>query len=220
MNFEIKEIDKDILLLATYLQDVDLNLLYIDKRIPILLDTSYTSEIEELVQGIRLPKIALVSHSHYDHAGGSGKLANLGVEIRSHPITKSLLSSTYTSIYSFFPHKYAKFLSTKYTKEYYRYIRTELGYPKIHSTNFDDIHDIVEVVEGEGHVAGTLLFRIRNILFTSDGIQGEGIMGSSKTNAIPQISDIKKYLVTLQKVIKMNPEIIILGHNYLHLIKE
>ncbi|TRM80377.1 hypothetical protein DJ531_12340, partial [Sulfolobus sp. A20-N-F6] len=213
---ELKEIDKGITLIATEYHDVDLNLLHVnrmDRRY--LLDTSTSIQIESIINKIgELPDSAIISHAHLDHAGGSGYLSSKGVNVISHKITASLLSDNYSAIYSFFPNRFIKWIGEENGKSFVNLIKTELGSPKVSSTELPNDSEF-KCFEAFGHVAGAIICKVGSVFFTGDEIQGSGIRGREETNSIPQISSIEEYLMTVYKLIKMRPDIIVPAHNYL-----
>jgi len=210
---DLKDIDKGVKLIATEYHDVDLNLLYIEKD-GYLLDTSTSIQIQQIIDKLGLiPKNAVISHAHLDHAGGSGYLTDKGVNVIAHEITASLLSDQYNGIYSFFPKRYIKWIGEEKSKKFINLIKEELGEPKITSTELPN--SSIKCFEAFGHVAGAIVCKVNEILFTGDEIQGSGIRGRSETDSIPQISSISDYLITVYKVIQIRPEIIIPAHNYL-----
>ncbi|TRM93082.1 hypothetical protein DMP16_09615, partial [Sulfolobus sp. B1] len=210
---ELKEIDKGITLIATEYHDVDLNLLHVnrmDRRY--LLDTSTSIQIESIINKIgELPDSAIISHAHLDHAGGSGYLSSKGVNVISHKITASLLSDNYSAIYSFFPNRFIKWIGEENGKSFVNLIKTELGSPKVSSTELPNDSEF-KCFEAFGHVAGAIICKVGSVFFTGDEIQGSGIRGREETNSIPQISSIEEYLMTVYKLIKMRPDIIVPAH--------
>ncbi|BDB99730.1 MBL fold metallo-hydrolase [Saccharolobus caldissimus] len=217
---ELKEIDKGIILIATEYHDVDLNLLFITKNNDnYLLDTSTSIQIKAIIDRLGItPKNAIISHAHLDHAGGSGYLSNQGTKVIAHPITASLLSDLDSSIYSFFPKRYIKWIGKEESEKFIKLIKEELGEPKITSINLPN-SDFIKCLDAFGHVAGAIVCQSKGILFSGDEIQGSGIRGKTETNAIPQISSIPEYLLTIYKIIQIKPEIIIPAHNYLPINK-
>ncbi|QIW23812.1 MBL fold metallo-hydrolase [Sulfolobus sp. S-194] len=210
---EIKEVDKGVKLIATEYHDVDLNMLYVEKG-NYLLDTSTSIQIKQIIDKLGLiPKNAVISHAHLDHAGGSGYLAGQGVNVIAHKISASLLSDQYNGIYSFFPKRYIKWIGEEESLKFINLIKEELGEPKIISTELPS--SSIKCFEAFGHVAGAIICEVNGIFFTGDEIQGSGIKGRAETDSIPQISSINDYLLTVYKLIKMKPEIIIPAHNYL-----
>ncbi|ARM74682.1 MBL fold metallo-hydrolase [Acidianus manzaensis] len=214
---ELRNMSNEITLIATEYHDVDLNLLLYRGKTgkSILLDTSTAIQIKSIIDNIGyFPDIAVISHAHLDHAGGSEYLHDHGTIVITHPVSASLLSDLDTAIYSFFPKKYFKWIGEKESISFINLIKEELGNPKITSTQLNNANPVT-CFDAFGHVTGAIICRIDNVFFTGDEIQGTGIRDRNETNSIPQISSIEDYLITIYKLINMKPEIIIPAHNYL-----
>ncbi len=217
-GISIKEIGKNINLISTYYHDVSLYLISVkvDNKL-ILFDSSTSTQIKDITEITGMPNYCIITHAHPDHAGGSGFLHHNGTVTVSSPANKALLFDSRTLLDSFFPERFRKFFENKYLSET---ISTILGESKdIHIENtFVPIKDI-EMINAPGHTSASLFIKYDNIIFTSDEIQGLGIIGKDSTDSIPQIWSINDYLMTLNKIKNCKIDILVPGHNFMPLKK-
>ncbi|KUO84360.1 MAG: MBL fold metallo-hydrolase [Caldivirga sp.] len=211
----VKELTSGVNLVGTYYGDVELNMVYV-KGSGVLLDTATTGIIEDVVNAIGLPKVAIVTHPHEDHAGGSAYLANRGVKVIAHDVARGFLYSNLVNVDSFFPLRYRRCFDQELVESLIKDFRAKIGSPVIHES-FRGVLRIngVECLEAFGHTSGTVVCIANGVMFTSDAVQGSGIRGSKVTDSIPQVSSIDDYLNTLNMLKSISVKMLVPGHNYL-----
>lgn len=219
MNYDnrinISEITENARLISTSYHDVSLYLVSLnyDNKV-ILFDTSTSLIIKNIIEDIGVPEYTIVTHAHPDHAGGSGVLSLQGSTIISSPLNKALLFDKNIMLDSFFPKKFRNMFDKNYVRATINEILDECPNPHIDTVIKPSVNDL-ELINAPGHTSGSLFIRYKNILFTSDGIQGTGIVGTKVTDSIPQIWSIGDYLLTLNKIKNYNIDILIPGHNFM-----
>ncbi|WP_291766033.1 MBL fold metallo-hydrolase [Caldivirga sp. UBA161] len=215
----VQELTSRVSLVGTYYGDVELNMVYV-KDSGVLLDTSTSSIIEEVIKVIGLPKVAIITHPHEDHAGGSGYLASRGVKVIAHEAARGFLYNNVINVDSFFPLKYRSCFTPEFTESFIRDFRSKVGSPVVHES-FRGMLDLngVKCIEAFGHTSGTVVCIVDNVMFTSDAVQGLGIRGLSTTDSIPQVSSIDDYLQTLNTLKSIKVKMLVPGHNYLPFAK-
>ncbi|GGM76866.1 hypothetical protein GCM10007108_13700 [Thermogymnomonas acidicola] len=211
-----REIDSNVGLLMGSLGDVDLNILVIspDGDGKSMLDCGTADMAQQIHDVAGVPKRVYVSHSHYDHDGGAGFFSSLGSEIFASQATIALLQTPETALESFFPWRHRVFLEKQQAERFAEEILRQSSTGAYFKPVKRDDGEPIEVIDAPGHVAGMQVFRYRDILFTSDAIQGSGIKGSAYTDSIPQISSFQEYFQTLRKVMSLKNEVMVPGHNY------
>ena len=213
-DIEITDIDENITLIKTNYDDVKLYLISLN-NFKVLFDSATDAKIREILMMIDKPKYAIITHAHPDHAGGTGYLYSNGVITSSNITNKCLLYDENIMSKSFIPEYIQKEFNYKsFIKDYIEKIKVECKNPKIGSIEYPRI-DGLKIINGKGHTSGTLLIYYNGLLFTSDGIQGTGINGRNRTDAIPQIWSINNYLMTLNNIKKLNINTIVPGHNFM-----
>ena len=90
----------------------------------------------------------------------------------------------------------------------------ELSSPIIHSTDLQSVNG-VRCIYAPGHSIDQIACKIGGLVFASDSIQGTGIEGDTFGKRIPQIASIGDYIRTIDTYAEMEPETMVLGHNYL-----
>lgn len=211
----IEEILPGVSLVATSYGDVDLNLIYV-KDGGILLDTSTSSIIVSIVDKVGLPKVAIITHPHEDHAGGSRYLAERGVRVIAHEYTKGLLYNSSVNVDSFFPMRHRSCFNPEYVDSFIKDYVSKIGSPTV-TESFRGSLSIgnVKCIEAPGHVLGMTVCQVGDLLFTSDAVQGTGLRGRSTTDSIPQVSSIDDYIQTLNKLLRLRINYLVPGHNFL-----
>lgn len=214
-KISISEITENLRLISTFYHDVSLNLVCLSYNNKVILfDTSTSSIIKNIIEDIGTPNYSIVTHSHPDHAGGSGVLSSQGSTIISTPLNKAFLFDKNVMLDSFFPKRFRNMFDKSYVDVTINEILTECPDPHIDTVIKPSVNDL-KLINAPGHTSSSLFIRYKNILFTSDGIQGTGIVGTERTDSIPQIWSIGDYLLTLHKIKNYTPDILIPGHNFM-----
>ena len=215
-EISVKYIEKNISLISTHYHDVSLYLITVkvDNKL-ILFDSSTATQIKDITEITGMPNYSIITHAHPDHAGGSGFLYHNGTVTISSPENKALSFDSKTLLDSFFPKRFRKFFEKTYVSETVSSILKETNNIHIEKT-FSPIKDI-EILNAPGHTSASLFIKYNNIIFTSDGIQGTGIIGKHSTDSIPQIWSINDYLMTLNKIKNYKLDILVPGHNFMPL---
>ena len=215
----VRELTSRVSLVGTYYGDVELNMVYV-KDSGVLLDTSTSSIIEDVVKVIGLPKMAIITHPHEDHAGGSGYLASRGVRVIAHEVARGFLYNNVINVDSFFPLKYRPCFNPEFTESFIRDFRSKVGSPVIHES-FRGMLNLsgIKCIEAFGHTSGTVVCIVDDVMFTSDAVQGSGLRGMSTTDSIPQVSSIDDYLQTLNTLKGIKVKMLVPGHNFLPFAK-
>lgn len=215
----VKDLTSKVSLVGTYYGDVELNMLYV-KDAGILLDTATSSIIVDVVNAIGLPKVAIITHPHEDHAGGSGFLASKGVKVIAHDVARGLLYSNVINVDSFFPIRFRRCFDPDSVNSMISDFRGKVGSPVVHESFRGRLRlGDVECIEAFGHVSGTIVCIVDGVMFTSDAVQGSGLRGSNTTDSIPQVTSIDDYLQTLNTLRSLNVKMLVPGHNYLPFAK-
>ncbi|MGC8569994.1 MBL fold metallo-hydrolase [Caldivirga sp.] len=215
----VRDLTSRVSLVGTYYGDVELNMVYV-KDSGVLLDTSTSSIIEDVVKVIGLPKVAIIAHPHEDHAGGSGYLASRGVRVIAHEVARGFLYNNVINVDSFFPLKYRRCFTPEFSESFIRDFRSKVGSPVVHESFRGMLSiDGVKCIEAFGHTSGTVVCIADGVMFTSDAVQGSGIRGSETTDSIPQLTSIDDYLQTLSSLRSIKVNMLVPGHNYLPFAK-
>ena len=210
-----RELTDRVILIEGWYGDVALNLIYVRDQ-GILLDTSTSGMIRDIVGELGMPKLAIVTHPHEDHAGGSRFLADNGVEVVSHELAKAFLHNAQVNVDHFFPVRFRRCFSQDYADSFVKSYMGFIGSPRI-TRVFKGSFEAggVKCIEAFGHAPGTIVCIADGVMFTSDAVQGAGLKGSSTTDSIPQISSIEDYLVTLNRLMRIKVNSIVPAHNFL-----
>ena len=135
IRVETRDVERGVTLVASEYMEYDLNLVLLDRGMRVLLDTSTSYHIPRICEVVGLPHVAVISHSHEDHAGGSGFLASKGVITVAHRITAGFLADARTAVDSFFPDYVRRNLSEGERVRLEEVFTKSLGEPKVTSTD-------------------------------------------------------------------------------------